>query len=118
MTEPLSVKLARHATRVVGVVGGADGAGYARRGEVSEGRDGLGPAIGARLSQIRADERLGAMLERLLDRNHDHRRGLLAVNSESPLDDRIDADPGPTIDPISLVRAGDQEDQPMRGSSI
>src|SRR4029077_1012358 len=64
------------------------------------------------LPQIRADERLGAMLERLLDRNHDHGRGLLAIDSETPLEDRIDADPAPAVDPVRLVGAGDQEDQP------
>jgi hypothetical protein len=35
-------------------------------------------------------------LEGLFDRNHDHRRRLLAVNSKTPLQDRIDTDPGPT----------------------
>jgi hypothetical protein len=33
---PLSVKLARHPTGVIGVIGGAVGAGRARRGEVSQ----------------------------------------------------------------------------------
>jgi hypothetical protein len=51
------------------------------------------------------------MLEGLFDRNHDYRRRLLAVDSKTPLQDRIDADPGPTVDPIGFVRPGDQEDQ-------
>jgi hypothetical protein len=51
------------------------------------------------------------MLEGLFDRNHDHRRRLLAVDSKTLLQDRIDADPGPTVDPICFVRPGDQEDQ-------
>src|SRR6516164_4862622 len=110
MTEPLSVKLARHAMGVVSVVGGAVSAGRARRGEVSQRRDAPGPAGAARLPQIRADERLRAMLERLFDGNYDHRRRLLAVDDEAPLEDGIDADPGSAVDPIGLVRAGNQED--------
>ena len=51
------------------------------------------------------------MLERLLDCNHDHRRGLLAIDGKTPLQGRIHADPGPTVDPICFVRPGDQENQ-------
>jgi len=112
MTEPQSVKLVGHATGVVGVEDRTVGPRSARSGKVPERRGTLGPANTARLPQIRADERLGAMLERLLDCNHNHGRGLLAIDRETPLEDWIDADPGPAIDPVRLVRAGDQEDQP------
>ena len=74
-TEPPLIKLARHATGVIGVIGGAVGARRARRGEVSQRRDTLGPVALACLPQVRADKRLRAMLEGLFDRNHDHRRG-------------------------------------------
>ena len=111
MAEALSVELVRHATGVIGVEGGAIGPRRARGGEVPERRGTVGPANTARLPQIRADERLGAMLERLLYRNHDHRSGLLPIDSETPLEDWVDADPGPAVDPVGLVRAGDQEDQ-------
>ncbi len=108
---PPSIKLARHATGVIGIKGGAIGAGCARRREISQRRNTLGPVAAACPPKVGADKRLGAMLERLSDRNQDHRRRLLAVDSKTPLQDRIDTDPGPTVDPICLVRPGDQEDQ-------
>src|SRR5215472_1231218 len=92
---PLSVELARHATGVVGVVDSAVGARCARRSEISQCRHTLRPAGAARLPQVGADQRLRAMLERLLDRNHDHRRRLLAIDRKTPLEGRIGADPGP-----------------------
>src|SRR5438477_12422377 len=107
-TEPPLIKLARHATGVIGVIGGAIGARRARRGEVSQRWDPLGPVAPACLPQVRADKCLRAMLEGLFDRNHDHRRGLLAIDSKTPLQDRIDANPGLTVDPICFVRPGDQ----------
>src|ERR1700730_13390930 len=111
MTEPLSIELARHTAGVVGVEGGAVGARCTRGGEISQRRDALGSANTPRPPQIRANERLGAVLECLLDRNHDHRRGLFAVDSKTPLEDWIDADPGPAVNPIGLVCTGDQENQ-------
>src|ERR1700738_3520430 len=81
------------------------------RGEVSQRRDALGPVTTACLPQVRADKSLRAMLEGLFDRNHDYRRRLLAVDSKTPLQDRIYAHPGVTVDPICFVRPGDQEDQ-------
>ena len=51
------------------------------------------------------------MLESLLNRNHDHRRGLLAVHSKALLQVGIDAHLGPAVNPISFVRAGNKEDQ-------
>ena len=33
------------------------------------------------------------------------------VDSKTSLQDRVDADPGPTVDPICFVRPGNQEDQ-------
>src|SRR5580693_1643077 len=53
-----SIKLARHATGVIGVIGGAVGPGRARRGEVSQRRDALGAVALACLPQVRADKRL------------------------------------------------------------
>jgi hypothetical protein len=55
------------------------------------------------------------MLERLLDRDHNHRRGLLAIDGETPPEDRVGADPGAPVDPIGLVRSGDEKDQPEAG---
>src|SRR5215472_10555376 len=52
------------------------------------------------------------MLKRLLDRYHDHRRGYLAVDSKTPPEAWIGADPGSAVDPVGLVRAGNQKDQP------
>jgi len=52
------------------------------------------------------------MLERLLDRNHDDRRGLLALDSKPPFEAGINANPGSAVDPIGLVRAGNQKDEP------
>src|SRR6185503_9903871 len=80
----------------------------ARGGEISQRRNAFGPGAATCPPQIRADECLGAMLERVLDRNHDHRRGLLAVDSKTPLEGGIGADPCSTIDPIGLVRAPDR----------
>src|ERR1700745_1427006 len=37
--------------------------------------------------------------------------GSLPSTAKTLLQDRIDADPGPTVDPICFVRPGDQEDQ-------
>src|SRR2546423_667721 len=51
------------------------------------------------------------MLESLLNHNHDHRRRLLSVHSKTLLQGRIDAHPGPAVNPISFVRAGNEEDQ-------
>ena len=45
------------------------------------------------------------------DPNHDYGRRLLAVDSKTLPQDRIDADPGPTVDAICFIRPGDQEDQ-------
>src|SRR5712691_6997283 len=98
-----SVELAWHATGIIRVERRAVRAGRARGGEVSQRRDALGPASVARLPQIGADERLRAMLEGLLDRNHNYRRGLLAVDSKTLLEVGIDADPGPADDPLGLV---------------
>ena len=50
--QPSSVKLARHATGVVGVIRDAVGAGRPSRGEVSQGRDALGPIAGACFPQV------------------------------------------------------------------
>jgi len=108
---PPSVEFARHTTGIIGIISGAVRAGCTCRGEVSQRGDALGPVASACLPQVRADKRLRAMLEGLFDRNHDHRRRLLAVDSKTLLQDRIDADPGPTVDPICFVRPGDQEDQ-------
>src|ERR1700693_205529 len=82
-----SIKLARHATGVIGVISGAVDAGCAGRGEVSPRRNAVGPVAPACLPQGRADKRLRAMLEGLFDRNHDHRRRLLTVDSKTPLQD-------------------------------
>ena len=54
---------------------------------------------------------LGQCWEGLVDRDHNHCLGLLAVDSKTLLQDRIDTDPGPPVDPIGFVRPGDQEDQ-------
>src|SRR5580704_15674115 len=108
---PPSVEFARHTTGIIGIISGAVRAGCTCRGEVSQRRDALGAVALACLPQVRADKRLRAMLEGLFDRNHDHRRRLLTVDSKTPLQGRIDADPGPTVDPICFVRPGNQEDQ-------
>src|SRR5919198_5246990 len=112
LTGSLSVKLCRHAAAIVGVVGGAVSARRPRSGEVPQRRHTCGPAAAPGLPQVRANECLWAMLERLLDRNHDHRRRLLAIDSKTSPEAGIDADPGSAIDPIGLVRARDQKDQP------
>src|SRR5260370_34978286 len=108
---PPSVEFARYTTGIIGIISGAVRAGYTCRGEVSQRRDALGPVTAACLPEVRADKRLRAMLEGLFDRNHDHRRGFFAVDSKTLLQDWIDADPGPPVDPICFVRPGDQENQ-------
>jgi hypothetical protein len=49
MTEPLSVKLVRHATGVIGVIIGTVNSRSAGGSEISQSRDALGPFAGARL---------------------------------------------------------------------
>src|SRR5215468_10441962 len=107
-----SVEFVWQASREIGVVCRTVGAGGARSGKLAQGRDTLGPAAAPRLPQLRADERLRAMLERLLDRDHDHRRRFLAVDREAALEGRIGADPASPVDPVGLVRSGDEKDQP------
>jgi hypothetical protein len=112
MCNPLSVQLTRHATDVIRVEGGAVRSRRARRGKLSQRWDTCWPTGAAGLPQIRADERLGATCERLLDRDYDHRCRLPIVHSETPPQGRINADPGLAADPISLVRTRNQEYQP------
>jgi len=57
------------------------------------------------------------MLEGLFDCNYNHPRGLLAFDGKTPLQDRIDADPGPTVDLICFVRPGTRKISATRGSS-
>jgi hypothetical protein len=56
------------------------------------------------------------MLEGLFDRNHDHRRGLLAIDSKTPLQDLIDADLGPTLTRYVSLAPGTKKISATRGS--
>src|SRR5579883_2586349 len=92
-----SIKLARHAAGVVGVVEGAVGAGHARGGEIPQGRNAFRAAVAARLPQIGANERLRTVMEGLLDPDHDDRRRLLAVDGKAAPQERVGADPGAAV---------------------
>ncbi len=64
-----------------------------------------------RIPQLRAHDRLGALIEHLLDRDHDHAAGRLAVDHEAREQVRIDRERGAAHHPDGLADAGDQEQE-------
>src|SRR5215470_13269702 len=84
-------------------------------GEIGE--DGAGarqaPAldVARRVPQLRAHDRLGALIEHALDRHDQHRARRLALDQEALRQRRIGRDHGAAGDPDGLAAARDQEQQ-------
>src|SRR5262249_20598543 len=107
-----SVKLFLNALAVCHVERGTVYSRVARRHEVAQRRYAFWPTATCRLPQVGPDQRLWAVRTRLFDGHNHHWRGLLALDSDTVPEVRIQADPSAPAHAVGLVRTGHEEDQP------